>query len=397
MRDFLPYKLPTICRCKSGEWYLQYSYEYPDKPGKFKPFKVKDGINRIHDPKLKEAAAQQLKEDITYWLEVLDYNPFNEKSDIIKQAMSEIKAKSVPPVWTMTVAIGKFRAHVVKQKLAKRTIETYDNYLYNLEGYLKDFPEHNIPASQFTEFDLVAFLDIESDELEWSARTYNNYLEFYRTFFNTCKKIEKAVTRNIKYEFDLAGVDFKNTTPQKNKAYTPVLREAIKEELKKPGFSTLKDYIEWIYLSLMRPAEIRNLQVKDIDEETRQIRIIGKTGDRLIPISDQLLKLIHKRGVMDSPFNHYVFGMAGKVSAIRMSKDFCPGKFSEIKTNLSLEKNYTLYAWKHTGVIDMVYAGFKDRDIMVLTGHKTQEAFHEYTRDLIIDKSHVMKGGTIDF
>lgn len=49
MRENLPYKLPTICRCKSGEWYIQYFYEYPDQPGKYKAFKVKDGINRIHD------------------------------------------------------------------------------------------------------------------------------------------------------------------------------------------------------------------------------------------------------------------------------------------------------------------------------------------------------------
>jgi hypothetical protein len=62
MRGLLPYKLPTICRCKSGEWYIQYYYEYPDQPGKFKAFKVKDGINRIHDLQLKEAAAQQLRD-----------------------------------------------------------------------------------------------------------------------------------------------------------------------------------------------------------------------------------------------------------------------------------------------------------------------------------------------
>jgi integrase len=397
MREIIPYKLPTICRCKSGEWYIQYHYEYPDKPGKFKPFKVKDGVNRIHDLKEKEAYARDLVKDITYWLEKLDYNPFNEKKDIVKQAYTEIKKKETPPNWTLTEAISKFRAHVIRQKLSDRTIKTYNNYLYNLEGYLKEFPEHDIEAYKFTEYDLVAFLDIESDELEWSARTYNNYIEFYRTFFNRCKKLEKAIHRQIKYEFDMDGIELKNTTPQKNKAYTPVLRRVIKDELKKPAYKNLRDYIEWIYLSLMRPSEIRNLKVLDIDEEKRQIRILGKTGDRLIPISDQLLKLIEKRQLMSSNINHYIFGMAGGVSNMRMSKDYLPGKFTEIKLKLALDKNYTLYAWKHTGVIDMIYAGFEDKEIMVLTGHKTKEAFNAYTRDLVIDNSHVMKGATIDF
>lgn len=397
MRGILPYKLPTICRCKSGEWYLQYFYEYPDRPGKFKPFKVKDGINRIHDPKLKEAAAQELKADITYWLEVLDYNPFNEKKDIVKQAVAEIKAKDAPANWSLIEAIAQFRSFVKKQNYSPRTVNTYNNYLHNLEDYLKEFPEMNLEASKFNEHDIVVFLDIESDELEWEARTYNNYLQFYRTFFNRCQKLEKGVRRNIKYEFNIDGIELKNTTPQKNKAYTSNLKKAIKAQLIKPGNENLKDYVEWIYLSLMRPAEIRNLKVQDIDEEKRQIRILGKTGDRLVPISDQLHKLISKRKKASTSFNHYLFGMGGKVSTIKMSKNHFPEKYTLIKNELNLDKNYTLYAWKHTGVINMIYAGFEDKDIMVLTGHKTKEAFNAYTRDLVIDKSHVMKGQTIDF
>ena len=397
MRVFRPYKLPAICRCKSGEWYIQYYYEYPDKPGKFKAFKVKDGINRIHDPKLKEAAAQQLRDDIIYWLEVLDYNPFEQKKDIIKQAFAEIEKKSAPRNWSLTDAIAEFRKFIKKQNYAARTIQTYDNYLYNIEDYLKEYPEKNMEASQFSEVDLITFLDTESDELMWSARTYNNYLEFYRTFFNRCQKLEKQRNRKITYEFDLGGIDLKITMPQKNKAYTPVIVQPIKEELARPGNENLRDYIEWIYLSLMRPAEIRALRIKDIDADNRQIRIIGKTGDRLIPISDQLLKLIKKRNLMKHSFNGYVFGMGGSVSDISMNKDYFPKKYVEIKNQLGLDKNYTLYAWKHTSVINMIYAGFSDEEIMVLSGHKTKDAFNAYKRDLVIEKSHAMKGETIDF
>ncbi|MBS1520275.1 MAG: tyrosine-type recombinase/integrase [Bacteroidetes bacterium] len=397
MRGQLPYKLPTICRCKSGEWYIQYFYEYPDQPGKFKAFKVKDGINRIHDLQQKETAAKQLRDDIIYWLEVLNYNPFEQKKDIISQISNELERQSTPVNWSLTNAISEFRKFIKKQNYAVRTAQTYDNYLYNLERYLNEFSEKNVEACQFTEFDLMIFLDIESDELMWSARTYNNYLEFYRTFFNRCEKLEKQTNRKISYDFDLQGIDLKITTPQKNKAYSPVIVNSIKAELSRQGNENLRDYIEWIYLSLMRPAEIRALKVKNIDEVNRQIRIVGKTGDRLIPISEQLLRLIKKRDLMNYPFNNYVFGMAGDVSAISMNKDYFPRKYIEIKNSLGLEKNYTLYAWKHTAVINMIYAGFTDEEIMVLSGHKTKDAFNAYKRDLVIEKGHAMKGELIDF
>ncbi|QTE37459.1 tyrosine-type recombinase/integrase [Mucilaginibacter gossypii] len=395
MRNKLPYKLPTICRCKSGEWYLQYAYEYPEQPGRYKTFKVKDGINRIHDPKLKEMAARELQADITYWLEVLNYNPFEEKKDIIKQAMAEIKAKSTPPHWTLSEAIDRFKANVVKKNLSKRTKETYDNYLSNLIAFLNEFPDHDVPANSFTEFDLISFLDVESDELDWSPRTYNNYIGFYQTFFNTVNKLEKAITRNIKYEFSLTGDEYKTSNSQKNKAYSGELKTIIKEEL--VNNQNLSDYIEWIYLSLMRPAEIRALRFIDIDKSKRQIRIIGKTGDRIIPISDQLLNLIKKRQHRAHTINDFVFGMAGEVSAIQIGRDYFPEKYAVIKKQLGLDHNYTLYAWKHTGVIDMIYAGFSDRDIMILSGHKTETAFAAYKRDLIINENNVMKGATINF
>ncbi len=397
MANTLPYKLPTICRCKSGEWYIQYHYERPEAPGKFKAFKVKDGINRIHDKRAKEDAAQQLLRDISYWLEVLNYNPFEEKSDRVKQAAHEIQSRTEPPNWTLTAGIEAFRAFIKKQNYSIRTIRTYDNYLYNLESHLKEFPEKNIQACAFTEVDLIMFLDTECDELEWSARTYNNYLDFYNTFFNRLKKLERQVHRKIDYTFDISGVDSKKTSPQKNKAYTPVLITEVKKQLDKPANEHLRDYVEWIYLSLMRPAEIRNLKVRDIDEQNRQIRIIGKTGDRLIPISDQLLKLIKKRHVMQAGHNAFVFGRAGKPGLTAMSKDYFPEKYVEIKESLHLDRNYTIYAWKHTAVINMIMAGFSDEQIMVLSGHKTKDAFNAYKRDLVIEKSHAMKGSTIEF
>ncbi|PWS30323.1 hypothetical protein [Pedobacter paludis] len=71
-----PYKLPTIIRSKNGDWFVKYFYEWPDRPGVFKEFRVRDGINYIHDLEEKERAILQLQSDISIALDQLNYSPF---------------------------------------------------------------------------------------------------------------------------------------------------------------------------------------------------------------------------------------------------------------------------------------------------------------------------------
>ena len=118
--------------------------------------------------------------------------------------------------------------------------------------------------------------------------------------------------------------------------------------------------------------------------------------DRLIPISDQLLSLVRKRCKTALP-GDYVFGEAGKVSAHRMSVDYFLNKYRALLNNLNISDDYGPYSWKSTAICDMINAGFTDKEIMVLSGHKTQKAFEIYKRDLVIDNSHLMKGSVLEF
>ena len=92
--------------------------------------------------------------------------------------------------------------------------------------------------------------------------------------------------RKLEYDLDLSDINTKISNPQRNRAYTPLLAEVIKLELDKDGNENLREYVKWIFLSLMRPNEIRHLKIGDIDQAARQIRIMSKTGDRIVPISN---------------------------------------------------------------------------------------------------------------
>lgn len=397
LKNYAPYKLPKIVRAK-GDWFIKYFYEIPGRPGKFKEFRVRDGINFIHDPEEKEAEVKKLCEDIRYALEFDNHNPFEERESVkahVEDKQEQIRKRSERKDWTLSEAIKRYRAYITTKGLAVRTVNTYNSCLYLLEKHLAANPEKNVLAQNFTEYDLSVFM--EEVGKNWTARTYNNFAKFYVTFINRCYRLERMTNRYVHYDFHPEEISFKKEKAQRNKAFSRSIRLAIKKEAGSKGYLDLQDFLEWIYLSSMRPAEVRELQFKDVDTFLRQIRIMGKTGDRLIPISDQLLKLIEKRSHLSKDHNDYIFGMAGKVGPQRMSKDYFPSQFAQVKEALGLDHRYTIYSMKATGIQDMIKAGFKDEEIRMLTGHKTQAAFEAYKRDLVIDNSHVMKHSTIDF
>lgn len=396
-----PFKDPKIIRSKSGDWYIQYFYKHPDTYA-WMPFKTRAGINYIKDPADKEAAADELRRQVLAWL-MDGHGPFSEdralEVDLQNAENRVFKIKAGQELWTLEKAIAEYRTYINGQGLSVDTIRAYEKYIRSFEAWIVSNDFHQDKAAQFTEMDLEVYLTESFDDNDWEPTTYNNYMTGLITFFNRAAKLEKKAKkiRGFVYDFDPDELEEKITRPQRNKAFTPLIFDRIKKEMEKPEYVNLRDYCEWIYLSLMRPKEIRALRVQDIDHVNRQIRLMGKSGDRIVPISDQLLALIQKRNILTGPLNAYVFGYAGAVDDRRRSVAYFLILFKQIADKLKLDKNYGPYSYKPTGVIKMIKAGFTDKEIMVQTGHKTEVAFAAYKRDLVIDNDSIMKGKTIDF
>lgn len=395
------YKLPKVVKCKSGPWYVRYFFRHPVSTD-WVAHKYRGGINYIKDLEEREQEANAACRIIEGLL-VSGKSPYDGdylgKKLISETVHAERHRKANKKQWTLADAIMHFRAYIEVQGYSPSTVNAYKKYVKAFEAWLIANNYLDYVAAEFTEIKVSAFLDDYYHANEWSTRTYNNYLEFMITFFAGIQVLERRKTENrqLRYDFIASDLKTKITTPQRNKAFTPLMLKELKKELADHGEADLKDYLEWIFLSLMRPAEIRELRIADIDEASRQIRINGKTGDRIIPVSDQLLRLINRRELLTKTLTSYAFGYAGKADERRMSVEYFLGKFSPVRIKLGLDENFGPYSMKPTGVIAMINAGFTDDEIRGLTGHKTVEAFRAYKRDLVIENSHVMKGSVIEF
>jgi integrase len=402
-----PYKLPKICRAANNDWYVEYYYLNPFTLD-FKRFKVREGVNYIKDPVEKENQIRALSKAINYALTKLHYSPF-EEAEILNQVivkeetkqLAEIKTETIAAdQWTLDQACTEYMAYCRWKKLADRTITGYQTFINALQEWVLDNGLQDIKARDYTQHELLLFLNTYSDQEDWTARTYNNYLDFFFTFFARVEKLEKRKSPGARYVMDLSDREYKNDTAERNRAYTPQIADLIKQQLAKAGNENLSDFVEWIYHSCMRPKEIRLLKIQHINLLARQLKAIGptaKTGDRMVPVCDELLQLIENRKLLKLNPNWYVFGNDGNPGPLPFNKNFFAIRYRKIKDYLELDINYTMYGWKHTAVINMIYAGFSHEEIMVRTGHKDRKSFEAYIRDLIVDYSARMTGKTVAF
>ncbi len=404
MVDKVKYKEPTIVRAKRG-WFIALYYEYPDHPGEFKRFEISAGVNYIHGQEEKEKEIQTLLKEVKKALQV-GFDPFminmeNEFTEAIVQkteAMKEEEREETVQSWNISEGIKKFQDYCQKKNLSPNTIRTYDTFIHNLISWLEESVLSEMVATEMTEDTIQEFLNQQFDEEEWTPRTYNNHLKFFYTLFARMEKLEKKGNKAVKYVIDLSDIELKKDRAEKNRYYSSVVADKVKKELSKN--ENLYNYVKWIFYSCMRPREIRLLQINHIDIQARQIKATAptaKTGDRFIPICDELMDLIKSMKLMKFPLNYYVFGgKEGKPSKEKLSRDLFTNGYKLIKDKLGLDNKYTLYGWKHTRVVNLLMAGFTDQEVMSLTGHTDYKSFMAYKRELMVDTS-AMKGKTIAF
>ncbi|MEL7585261.1 MAG: tyrosine-type recombinase/integrase [Prolixibacteraceae bacterium] len=408
MAGGIKYKNPKIVRAKKG-WFVGLYYEYPGQTGKYKRFEISAGINYIHDLQEREKEAQILLKEVKLALQA-GFDPFmthleNEFIESIAQKVEAIKKVEAAEAeaeagkrWTIKEGIKQFQEYCTSKNLSHNTIRTYDTFINNLLAWLEETEQTGLNASEVTEEKIFEFLNQEFDEEEWSPRTYNNHLRFFTTLFSRMEKLEKKQNKGIKYQIDLQDIEMKKDRAEKNRYYSAVVALKVKKELAKN--ESLYNYVKWIFYSCMRPREIRLLQINHIDIQARQIKAIAptaKTGDRFIPICDELMALIKSMKLMKLPLNYYVFGgKNGKPGKERLSRDLFTNSYKLIKDKLGLDNKYTLYGWKHTRVVNLLMAGFTDAEVMSLTGHSDYQSFMAYKRELMVDTS-AMKGKTIEF
>lgn len=345
--------LPAVLRENKAEWYIEYYAEDPQS-GEMKRFRTR--MNKAIKRFSKKSEARKYCLDCVARLnaKLMDgWSPFFQSEDsrlyVLLSDVSEIYLKEK------------------KKELRPDTMRSYSSFANMLLGWCSR-SDQKIFCSMFTTSKATRFLDYVYNERNVSARTYNNYLKMGRTFFEWC------ILKGYAKENPFVKFPMKRKEKKERTIIDATTRERIAHHLKGKPFLLV---CMLVYHSLIRPKEIRNLKVGDIDLCNHAIRVSGEIAKnhntRYSAISPQIEELINELGIMKHGSHNYIFSdpvtLAPGTEKLYDSK--FTKEFAKLRKELKLPKEMQLYSFRDTGIFEMLKANIDDLSVMQHADHSS--------------------------
>jgi integrase len=344
-------------------WYIHYTII---ENGKQKRIRVKGGINRFSTKKERYRAAQSLIDQVAKKL-------YNQTSN---EPTSKITISAPLKTREAFDAIIIAKQNVIRStsmKDYKSTSKVFLNWLESIHT------TSELLLSEINTNTIIRFLDYLVNERKVSNTTRDNYLQNLTTIFNNLKDrglVSEIPTRGIKKLPHALG---------RNLAYPQGLKTSILRECKGKD-PYLFIYIQFIYYMYLRPTELRRIRVGDIDLFKNQIVVRPEVAKNkklsILDIPDHFLPSIRCLHLEQFNPSFYLFTNDGTPGSKMLYKNYFSLRYKKITQTLNVPEFYTLYSWKHTGVVDAYNAGLDIKSISRHCRHHSLEMTDIYLKSL---------------
>lgn len=343
MRFFNP--IPNLqyrsCSLTEGkEWYISY-YAINPETNKLKRFRIK--VNRIKPIKERRKVAREMMAAIDQRLAV-GWNPLTE-------------AKS-PKAYTKLLDAFFYFLKVKEKDSEENTIRSYRSFIKTLSDWLVKNGAGDCYSSSFNKQMALQFMD--EMEMKLSAKTYNNYVAFYRSMFAWMQD------RGYMQQNPFDGI------LKKAKKLTKKARRVLTDEELTRLFSYLqKENYEYLAMSLIcyccfiRPKEIALLRCRDVDLNRQLIHVgaeISKNDNESYRTIPNELVAVLKRLDFSHP-EWYLFGQhIGTDDFTPAPEQICSRKIAKwwdqhVRPDLQFGQDLQFYSLKDTGITNMLELG----------------------------------------
>lgn len=346
---YLPAQLVT----KGDDWRIVY---YALNPNTLNLERVRLRVNRIRHGYKKKADAIRHLSDVCNNINAKlagGWSPFMNGEDV--RLYTKIKD-----------VIDVFIAEKSKD-LRPATIRSYSSWCNIFYDYLTTRSLNGIYCSTVNKTIATAFMDYSYMQKGISKRSYNNYVKQGRVFFEYAK--EKGYSQQNPFEtIKIKRADKKTRT---------IIDEESRQKLFDYFMGTdeigMLLAINLIYGSLIRPAEIRQLKIGDIDFANRFINIkntVAKTHyERKSLLSQESIDLMKKMNIDKLPKTYYILGYDVKPNEKQSPVNAYQKRFFRASKHLKLPKEMQLYSFRDTGIVDLLHSGVDTLDVMHLADH----------------------------
>jgi integrase len=368
-----------------NDWYINYSFNG-------KQYRIKDNLNRIKDHKEKLYQADVLLESIKTDLKK-GYDPSNPEGFIEQMITEKIN---------LSDAIIRYIAELATYARPK----TVGSYKSKLHYFSEVFPNQSVKSFTTNQIQEYIFSKIHSSEpaklllngksyelkkaIPWAPNTVRSAKGIFRAFFQWCIKNNYYLGDNpvskIYHRLIRSEVKVKSRNTLFSKEDITKLMNYLDDNDKPTAF-----FARMIYSTCMRPGEICQLRLKDIDLQNKQIIIpldvtknTKKTSVEVIDIEPHLYKELMKLKFENYKTDFYLTSKSeniiGEVT-IGNNKPYRQVIKALKILNLN-EKGYTLYSFKHFSNLQRFTSGWTLAEIMKANRHSSISMTEKYLKGI---------------
>jgi site-specific recombinase XerD len=373
--DYRPAKL-----VKGKRWYIEYYYRIPAElrplhdNKEWERFKVNEDVNRYKDEEhaalLLDAVNEALKNG---------FNPFNKEQ--MQLAMEGVAPN--PGIITIKSALEFFLDKYGKRGLEQGTMQKCRYAVELIREYFSSKGLLAQPINKVRKQHIENLLEQNKEEKKWGNRQYNNLKSVIYTVFEFLRKKE-LIEKN-----PVEDIESLKTRSKKHKYYDKQLFPKVTHVIK-----TNQPYLWYAvqfvyYLCVRSEKELMAIKVGDILDEGENFlfraEVTKSDRDDLVPIDPHLKNVMQEMGLLEANKNHYIFSPVLNPSPRPCGKNFFARRFQNVRKEMGLSEDYTLYGFKHTRAVHLLREGVKLIEIMRLMRHTDIATTAKYVRDLGVD------------
>lgn len=338
-----PFKLARVQKVKSEDkitWFIQY-YVFDIQKGKLVRKRHRVPTEYQSEAEKKAYSHEYIKK--VNKLLKQGYHIDRQKVEERKEVQEEKK------FYTLEEALKAYVKNCERRQLYKTGIEESERTIARFIKWLNKKGFRNRWIGELNEKIAKAYFEYLLDERKNSPKTHNNSLGILKAFYNRCLHEEWVDKPNPFLKIEKLPEEYGT----KNLPFTQFQIQEMKEYMQE------KDPYLWficsfIYYTMMRPSEIRRIQVKDVDMERRRIIIHGRNAKGkkrdLLPIVPALYEQLLQFQLEKCNPTDFLFGCEHKPSSEKMGENYMGKHFKKVKNHFNLHKDHTLYGFKHTAV-----------------------------------------------
>ena len=334
-------------------WYIDFSF-LNTSTGKMQRFRpTKDG-NRIKDSVEKLRFFNAL---VNTYRDLLEggWNPVDEESN------AKLRRSTI----SLSLKDGRelFKAYHKSKGTRPKSIATY---LSKLNAFILHYGEDR-KANEISDYEITTFLNHQEETQCWVGTTYVNAKTNLNNFFKYLKA-NRYIPEN-----PVTGTETrKKIKTEKHKVFGDEDFIQIMDWLTKHDPYALL-FCRTIYYTCIRPKELRYLQLKYIDLKSGVITVpasIAKNKTALpVRIDPSLMAEFDKLNLANRDQEDFLFGCTKTIVASKRIGENTPyDRFHKCLKQLGLlNKDYTLYSFKHLSNVRKFLSGWTVAQISKLT------------------------------